>query len=176
VKTILLLHNIKVLPFLFVITLFGCNNENIGLNISSAKKDGQVWVAEPYAWYGLHFGDSSMIISLSVPSNDGISKESIGFYYVPLIVKKFSVIDTTLRDSVHVRASYIFLNSHGDVVQNHLLPSNEAENSLVLESYDPVTGELVFSFNVLFETRLPEPYFNWKHSLTEGKICTVLRR
>ncbi|HUR30455.1 MAG TPA: hypothetical protein VMZ69_03430 [Saprospiraceae bacterium] len=167
---------IKPILFLSLFILFGCKKENLELNITSAKRDGQDWIAEPNASYGLHFGDSSMIISLSVPSDDGISKEAIGFYYVPLIVKQFAVIDTVLNDSNNILGLYVFLNSHGDVIQHQLWPSDEAENSLVLESYDPVTGELVFSFNVLFETRLPEPFFNWKHSFTEGKICTVLRR
>lgn len=106
------------------ILLMGCDKEHADPdNFAFALKDGQEWTAIPSGAHRLHFGDSSIILSLGLPSDDGISKEAIVFYYVPLLIKEFSVIDTTLRDSVSVSASYLLLNAHGDVIADRLHPS-----------------------------------------------------
>ena len=144
-------------------------------NFATAKRDGQEWSTQVNAQYGVHFGDSSMIITLSVPAIDGISKEHLTFFYLPLKNSEFSLIDSIqYRDSVNIICSYVLLNSHGDVIQVRLYPSKEFENKLILESFDEVTKELIISFSVLFETRYPEPYPNWKASFTEGKIRTII--
>jgi hypothetical protein len=99
----------------------------------------------------------------------------MSFFPMALREMTYGLVDSIkYRDSLHISAAYFITNSHGDVLLHTLLPDKAADNYLTLESYNRQTGEMVFSFQVLFKTNYPEPYPNWQMEFTEGKIWVTL--
>lgn len=149
-KTIQAVKYSNLIFITVAIGLIACHDNGVDPeNHAIAKLDGFNWTAQAEAKYSTIPGDSSFNIFLSSP-NRIRPETTLGFLHVPLksgdytvekTVQSFDPFDVLGYYQPEARlAPFIFYD-----------PVEHTINTLTIESYDKLTGEVVFAFKGSFE-------------------------
>lgn len=138
---------------IFVIMAFGliaCHDNGVDPeNHATAKLDGFNWTANAEAKYSTTPADSSVNIFLSSP-NRICPETTLGFLKVPLKSGDYTVSKTVQSFDLNKVLGYYQPEARlAPFIFYH--PNDHTVNTLTIESYDKLTGEVVFTFKGSFE-------------------------
>lgn len=144
------MKNSNLIFIAIVMGLSACHDNGVDPeNHATAKLDGFNWTAQAEAKYSTIPGDSSFNIFLSSP-NRIRPETTLGFLHVPLKSGEYTVEETVQSfDPFDVLGYYQPEARLAPFIFYH--PDKQTVNTLTIESYDELTGEVVFSFTSSFE-------------------------
>src|SRR5688572_32183291 len=149
-KAIQAIKHSNVMFITVAIGLITCHDKGVDPeNHATAKLDGFNWTAQAEAKYSTTPGDSSVNIFLSSP-NRIRPETTIGFLEVPLKSGDYTVVKTLHSFDLFNVLGYFQPEARlAPFIFYH--PDDHTINTLTIEEYDKLTGELVFSFKGSFE-------------------------